>query len=476
MSTTIKKILYYPFWVLDIIVALSFLLLNTIIIKLYWNLCCLKKYESINQLESEINNKLNNKSNNKQTDNFQRPKNKTLFLGSGKPMKYPGFTNEEYKKQWHRFFQKQLLHPTYDETYIFYAQAEKKEIYKLTKNVVAIAIPKPWKNSFFRKTVATFNLSYLLLFCLNLIKNRKINVIETFVPCDQLFFASLLGFISKKKIVAQVMGDYDLSSYSEDSVQDTLKKYFVRQLDKFILSIFLGLSSLVLACNKHCATFALCNGAHPAKIRLQRYTPTLNRIEDYKILPKQDISDFPKTSKNIILWSRFSPEKKLKYGIEGAFQVLENCPDVGLILVGYGPMYDDISNQIRSSKVSDRILLKSFMPFHELISYIHHSDLALIPLGGYALVEAALLKKPIVAFDLEWHHELLTDGYSGFLANYAESQDIYQKIREALENPEKARECAENAYKRSKIIFDLEKNENKEKIIMHKFREIHCHD
>jgi glycosyltransferase involved in cell wall biosynthesis len=105
------------------------------------------------------------------------------------------------------------------------------------------------------------------------------------------------------------------------------------------------------------------------------------------------------------------------------------------------------------------------------MSYIYHSNVALIPLGGFSILEACLLKKPIVCFDIEWHHELLTDGYSGYFADYANSQQICEKLLEAVNDPIEANRRGQRAYEKYLLLFDKNKIQKREEQIMIEFRE-----
>ena len=168
------------------------------------------------------------------------------------------------------------------------------------------------------------------------------------------------------------------------------------------------------------------------------------------------------------MWSRFSYEKKIPFALKGAIYALEKDSELGLCVIGYGPMYGDIEKIINESQVKDRISILGFTPSFRLLSYIHHADVVLIPLGGFSMLEACLLKKPIICFDIEWHHELLTDEYSGYFADYPDSQMVCEKILEALSDPVEAKKRGERAHQRFKLLFNKEKIENREKVIFEK--------
>ena len=398
---------------------------------------------------------------------------KILFLASGKFIKYQGFKDPLFKNLWDISFQRQLILPNFNKCYVFYEDESLRECYKLTDNIVGIVYSFGEKHKFFKRTYVLYQTLIWFCFMHNLVKKINPEVIYTNAPGNNMVLSALLSIFYKIPLVVQVMGSYDLASFSEDKLaSDSLKNFILRNLNKAILAFFFRASSLVLAFNKYCAAFAIHNGAHPSKVRNTRIIPHFAHLDDAKEalqFSKNEI-DYPKTERNIIIWSRLSIEKKLPYAIEGAIQALEANESLGLIIIGDGPLETQLKNMAAASKAKDRIYFPGFKTVNVLMSYVKFSDVALIPLGGYAMLEACILKKPIVCFDIEWHHELLTEGYSAYFADYPSNEQICEKILEAINNPEEAAKRSERAYEQYKILFDAKNIVENEKQIIREFR------
>ncbi|MEI7492971.1 MAG: glycosyltransferase family 4 protein [Alphaproteobacteria bacterium] len=403
---------------------------------------------------------------------------KILFLASGKFIKHQGSEDFAFKKLWDVSFQRQLILPGFNKCYIFYEDEAHKEIYKLTNNIIGIVYSFGKQKKIFRKTFSLYRMLIWFYVMHNFLKKISPEIIYTNIPGDNLVVSSLLSIFYKIPLVAQAMGSYDLASFSEDELAaDSLKSFLYRSLSKLIFSFFFRCCSLVLAFNEYCASFAIHNGAHPAKVRNTRILPHFSDIKDLvEVLQvsKDEIQYPQKTKKNVIIWSRLATEKKLLYAIVGAIKALEIDEDLGLIIVGDGPLRRKIENLIVSSEVKDRVYLLGHMQVNSLMSYVYFSDIALIPLGGYAMLEACVLKKPIVCFDIEWHHELLTDEYSGYFADYPSTHQICEKILEAAINPEEAKKRGERAHEKFKILFNEERIREKESKIINNFRKTYA--
>lgn len=392
-----------------------------------------------------------------------------LFISSGKVILYPGFENKQYKKEWHFDIQKQFLSWNNSRAFVFFNRG-KKGVYKVTKNVIGIVSPHCFENSvFFKNTVLGINFWRDYLFISKLLKKHYISTIACYVPSDQLLLSAILKQFLHVKLYASVMGNSDLAWSEYPYQHKKIKKLLLQIYEKIIAFFFFQKTDLVLAYNNHIGDYALCNGAAPEKIRRTRIYPCIKHFDDTAVLPKEELKDFPKTKKVLIMWSRFSYEKKIPFALKGAIHALEKDQDLGLCMIGYGPLYEDIKDTINKSMVKDRVSLIGFIPSFLLLSYIYHSDVALIPLGGFSMLEACILKKPIVCFDIEWHHELLTDGYSGYFADYPNSRMICDKLLEAISNPEEAKVRGQRAYERFRFLFDEERILAREKQI---FREL----
>jgi glycosyltransferase involved in cell wall biosynthesis len=395
---------------------------------------------------------------------------KIFFIASGIPIKKPMFSDKKYQEEWHQSLQKQFLSFGNAQTYVYYSSSDApQESYKLTKNVIAINAPAFKKRLGFTRTINTLSFWHDFVIIRQLLKRLCLSTVVCYAPSDRLLLCAFLKLFLGVKLYASVMGNADLA-WSEHAYNNKkIKKLILYIYEKIIAFFFFQQADLVIAYNNHVGDYALCNGASPEKIRRTRIYPCITEFDEEKVIPKNELEGFPKAKRNIIMWSRFAYEKKIPFALKGAIQALEKNSDLGLCVIGYGPMYDDIKKIIDASTVRDRISLIGFTPSFRLLSYIYHADIALIPLGGFAMLEACLLKKPIVCFDIEWHHELLTDGYSGYFADYPDSSMVCEKILEALSEPDEAKIRGERAHQRFKLLFDTERISNREKIIFEKY-------
>ncbi len=67
------------------------------------------------------------------------------------------------------------------------------------------------------------------------------------------------------------------------------------------------------------------------------------------------------------------------------------------------------------------------------------------PLSGRVLLEALLSGRPVVAYDVEWHAEVVRDGETGVLVSYRDARAMGQAIARLVREPAEARRLGDRA-------------------------------
>ncbi|EKE00960.1 MAG: hypothetical protein ACD_21C00250G0033 [uncultured bacterium] len=73
-----------------------------------------------------------------------------------------------------------------------------------------------------------------------------------------------------------------------------------------------------------------------------------------------------------------------------------------------------------------------------------------------------MLETPVVAFDIEWHNELIRDGETGYLADFPDTTHLAEKMHEVISHPEEARKRALAAKELALRMFNMETTDAKE--------------
>ena len=369
------------------------------------------------------------------------------------------------------YFEEDFTRPYADTTYILFIGDEYPKIFKLGRNIIGLNLLMPLKKS---KQVFPFTLRVIqqiigFYMTLKLVKKISPKVIEVMFPSKLALRALFLKWMVNIKLVTQVRGNLDLiyifnpfPTFWPFKMVFSPLEVFQIMWDKFISLLFYRACDCIIGYNVNNFLSAISNGAHPAKTKLSRIKMELSMLT-VKQLEREKIKGLPKTGKIISLWSRLSPEKLVLESIQ-AFEKLLNLTseEVQFIIIGDGPEKSRILSYLAKSPCKNLIHLLGVKDREFITQVALHSSLSLVPYGGSSLVEAVMLEVPVVAFDIEWHNELIRDGETGLLVDFPDTDHFAQKMFEVLAYPEEAKERAKAAKRLALKMFDVQTIDNKE--------------
>lgn len=122
---------------------------------------------------------------------------------------------------------------------------------------------------------------------------------------------------------------------------------------------------------------------------------------------------------------RLEFQKNQKFLVQLAQELKKRKIKFKLLIGGEGSLKKSLTDLIHRLKVSNEVNLVGFIEYPK--SFLESGDIFLLPSlwegFGYVLAEAALCKKPIVAFDVSSNPEVILDKKSGFLTP---ANDVHQ--------------------------------------------------
>ena len=143
--------------------------------------------------------------------------------------------------------------------------------------------------------------------------------------------------------------------------------------------------------------------------------------------------------------------------------------DVRLLMVGWGPEFDNVKNIIDELNIGDKITLTGKVSPDEVPYYIGGIDIFIIPRPSTSetetavplkVLEAMAAGKPIVATRVGGLTELIEDGVSGILTTPGDSGQLADKILRLLDDDALRKEIGDNARQKVKE-FDWERSSMK---------------
>jgi glycosyltransferase involved in cell wall biosynthesis len=143
-----------------------------------------------------------------------------------------------------------------------------------------------------------------------------------------------------------------------------------------------------------------------------------------------------------------------------AYEVIRlSHPDSMLVMAGDGPLREQL---VREYGQREDVKFLGFVDPPSLASLMATSSVALVPLGGSALVELALAETPIVAYDIDWHRELIHDG-SGVLVPLRDRVSMAKEASKLLADKGRAEAMGKKARQTALAQHSLEVVQEKER-------------
>jgi len=206
-----------------------------------------------------------------------------------------------------------------------------------------------------------------------------------------------------------------------DSTYDDRKHYFPKeQIKQFFLKYF----DIFIAPGNKTKQYLEYMKVDGSKIITTGYSVNTNFfIEQYQLYKNtRDIllnKLAIKKKYNFIFIGRFAPEKNIFTLLESFLEISKNSNEWGLLLLGDGPLKEDIISFITDNELEDKIQLPGFIQQDEIVKYFIVSNVFILPSlsepWGLVVNEAMLCSMPVIVSNrCGCETELVNEGVNGF--------------------------------------------------------------
>lgn len=133
------------------------------------------------------------------------------------------------------------------------------------------------------------------------------------------------------------------------------------------------------------------------------------------------------TSQIVIVVARLEKEKMVDHAIRAFSILIENDIDAVLVIIGEGREVAALQELSRELSISNRVFFVGAKDQRWIARCARSAVINLAPLCGRSLLEVSLGGCPSVAYDLDWHNELVIDGKTGYLATPGNWREFGEK-------------------------------------------------
>ena len=132
--------------------------------------------------------------------------------------------------------------------------------------------------------------------------------------------------------------------------------------------------------------------------------------------------------------------------------------DTVLVIAGGGPEQQRLQKALKAQpELMQAIRFLGFIPRDEVFLLRRTAAVNLAPMGGYSLIESCASGRPTIAYDVEWHSELIEDGVSGKLVSEGDIEGLVTAVERYLDAPALAVRVGAAGRERAFVFHDIEK-------------------
>ena len=154
---------------------------------------------------------------------------------------------------------------------------------------------------------------------------------------------------------------------------------------------------------------------------------------------------------------RLVPQKGVDVAIEALPRIRERHPDARLVVLGEGPLREELASLASRRRVADAVSLPGRVG--DVTWWYRRASVVLHPARwegfGLALLEAMLCARPIVASSVSAIPEIVLDGETGILVQPDDPEALARAASALLDDPHRARALGEAGRTRAETDFSV---------------------
>ena len=289
-----------------------------------------------------------------------------------------------------------------------------------------------------------------------IIDDEHLNFIRAFDPVFTGLLAWLLTRLRRKPLCISIHADYD-KRFELDAAEGGATVMGSRRLARFLEHFTLSRADLVMPIRETLAQKEIRNGISASKIRVIphgidltpfRKVPSVNIRQLYGIAAQIRILSFA---------GRLSKENYIYDILELAVRLKKTRSDFAILMAGDGTERSAFESRVRDSGLQDTVKVLGSVSRETVYALRQSSDISLCLMGGYSLIEACAAGHPVVAYDVEWHSELVKTKITGWLVPEGDIAALTEAVSYLMEHPEESRRMGEAAKTLAFERHDIQK-------------------
>lgn len=191
--------------------------------------------------------------------------------------------------------------------------------------------------------------------------------------------------------------------------------------------------------------FLIPNGVDPANLGIPR-----------QLVPGE--KEPHSGGKTILFIGRLVPEKGVQVLLEAMPQLIQQFPEIKLLIGGTGPYTDYLEHRAEELGLAGKVEFLVFLDETQRNYHLKHADIAVFPSlyepFGIVALEAMTAQIPVIVSDIGGLSEVVSHGIDGYKAPPGRPDLLAYYIREILVNPGLAMDLTRRAWNKVLTVYD----------------------
>lgn len=328
-------------------------------------------------------------------------------------------------------------------------------------------LPFVGKVKLFRYLHHPFYFLKISLKIVSLIKEEKINVIRATDP----LYTGILGWIGSKwaKIPFCISIHADNDKRFELDPDQGFSLFGSRKLAFMLEKFSLRRANLILPIRESIAKKIIEKGFSQKKIRVIPHGIDMEPFRKSQSNSIRKELSIPKEMPILSFVGRMSKDNYVEDLLRLILGLQKTKAQFYFVFAGDGVESDHIKQFIASYHLEANAIFLGFKSREFVISLRKVSLVSYCLMGGFSLIEACAAGSAVVAYDVEWHSEIIKSGETGYLVPENDLEQLLRVTQNLLDHPSKARTLGQNA---KKLVFERHDIRHTKKIKQAVYKEI----
>lgn len=278
---------------------------------------------------------------------------------------------------------------------------------------------------------------------------KKNDVIYCQGPVSSGLPCALASLVTGREFFLKVVGDPSWEMARNRKVAtDNIDEFQKRGGFPFIISIMRMVQKFV--CNR---SKRIIVPSRYLKSIVQQWGVKEDKIEviynatNLSVVDKKEFSDRP----TILSVGRLVDWKGFGQLIDLMSRLVKENPELLLLIVGDGPLRNELQNKINDLGLNNNIQLTGKVTKDKVYQYMQKADVFVLNTSyeglPHVVLEAMSARLPIIITRVGGNLEIINDGENGFLFNLGDVEDLRKKIELLLNDKSLGKRLSDTAYK-----------------------------